>query len=165
MDNPKSIVPESDSSQIRAHPVAPSCKGHEAHASDIGCICIRLSSSLCCGLASHVRGEAVTQSFRTRLSLLSHQLRISTLLSISPADISSSFLLFSRFQTSPQHTASTYTLSSLPCLHSCILLHGAALTYISLVTLTYLFQVKPCRLLLHRLPKREIFHGMTDIKS
>lgn len=56
--------------------MAPSC--HEAHASDIGCICIRLSSSLCCGLASHVRGEAVTQSFRTLLSLLSHQLRIST---------------------------------------------------------------------------------------
>lgn len=97
------VDPESDSSQIRAHPVAPSCKGHEAHASDIGCICIRLSSSLCCGLASHVRGEAVTQSFRTLLSLLSHQLRIST-----PLYLPRHFFLLSPF----------FSISNLPTARS-----------------------------------------------
>lgn len=97
------VVPESDSSQIRAHPVAPSCKGQEAHASDIGCICIRLSSSLCCGLASHVRGEAVTQSFRTLLSLLSHQPRISTSLYLPRH-----FFLLSPF----------FSISNLPTAHS-----------------------------------------------
>lgn len=83
--------------------MAPSCKVQEAHASDIGCICIRLSSSLCCGLASHVRGEAVTQSFRTLLSLLSHQLRIST-----PLYLPRHFFLLSPF----------FSISNLPTAHS-----------------------------------------------
>lgn len=101
------VAPESVSSQIRAHPVARSCK---KHASDIGCICIRLSSFLCCGLASHVRGEAVTQSFSGLSSVSSLASAADHYSFLSPLGISSSFLLFSRFQTSPQH-ASTYTLS------------------------------------------------------
>lgn len=84
-----------------------------AHASDIGCICIRLSSFLCCGLASHVRGEAVTHrvSQDSPQSSLASAARGSVLLSISLRVSSSSLLFFfSRYQTSLQH-ASTYTLS------------------------------------------------------
>lgn len=104
MDNPKSscrirFISNSSSS---GGPILQEM-GQEAHASDIGCICIRLSSSLCCGLASHVRGEAVTQSFRTLLSLLSHQPRIST-----PLYLPRHFFLFSPF----------FSISNLPTAHS-----------------------------------------------
>jgi len=122
--------------------VASSCKGQEAHASDIGCICIRLSSSLCCGLASHVRGEAVTQSFRTLLStLLSHQPRIST-----PLYLPQHFFLLSPF----------FSISNLPTAHSKHLhpvfatlpafLHTITWSY-AYTYFAYLFQVKPYRML------------------
>lgn len=119
--------------------MAPSCKGQEAHASDIGCICIRLSSSLCCGLASHVRGEAVTQSFRTLLSLLSHQPRIST-----PLYLPQHFFLLSPF----------FSISNLPTAYSKHPVFATLPAFLHTITRScacthfvcdaYLFQVKPC---------------------
>lgn len=126
-------------------------------ARDIAAICIRLSSFLCCGLASHVRGEAVTQlsSLSPRPSLASAADQ--GLLSILSIYLPLRCLFFSfsmsfpflpvpaasppahlsvpldgrpgSFDFKPPRRRGPYTLSSLPCQHSCIQLHGAALMH------------------------------------
>ena len=119
-------------------------------ARDIAAICIRLSSFLCCGFASHIRGEAVTQlsGLFPRRGLQSHQPRIRgfslSILSSSLRSLRlSCFLSFPAalrpsycsarprsFDFKPPYgSRRPYTLSSLPCLHSCIQLHGAALMH------------------------------------
>lgn len=116
------------SSQIRAHPVARSCKSrrstrvryrlhlHKAIVFPLLRTCLPRTWRGC-----H------SEFLRTLLSLLSHRPRITTPLCL-PSAFPPPFSFFLDFKP-PRSTQAPTPCRSLPCLHSCILLRGAGLTH------------------------------------
>lgn len=137
------VVPESVSSQIRAHPVARSCKSRRSTR-------VRYRLHLHKAIVFPLLRTRLPRTWRgchseflrTLLSLLSHRSRISTPLYL-PLGISSAILLFFLDFKPPCSMQAPTPCRSLPCLHSCILLHEAGLSHYVCVTFAYLFQVKP----------------------
>lgn len=87
-----------------------------------------------------------SEFLRTLLSLLSHRSRISTPLYL-PSAFPPPFSFFLDFKP-PRSMQAPTPCRSLPCLHSCILLHGAGLTHYVFCKARLLVSSKaiPCRI-------------------